>query len=122
MANYLELLYLISFTGVLAVGYSYLLSGQIISSSAGNLKMQEIAEAIQIGAKAYLNRQYKTIAIVGVIVLAIVTYFFNFGQDPYLKKKRLVAGIIALYVDKCPTRQKARVHPKCTRIRIRQSE
>ena len=78
MNYYLELLYLISFTGVLAVAYSYLLSGQIISSSAGNSKMQEIAEAIQIGAKAYLNRQYKTIAVVGVIVLAIVTYFFNY--------------------------------------------
>ena len=78
MTNYLELLYLISFTGVLAVAYSYLLSGQIISSSAGNSKMKEIALAIQIGAKAYLNRQYKTIAIVGVIVLAIVTYFFNY--------------------------------------------
>tara|TARA_B100001248_G_scaffold17733_1_gene11752 strand:- start:10538 stop:12643 length:2106 start_codon:yes stop_codon:yes gene_type:complete len=78
MINYLELLYLISFTGILAVAYSYLLSGQIISSSPGNSKMQEIAEAIQIGAKAYLNRQYKTIAIVGVIVLAIVTYFFNY--------------------------------------------
>ena len=78
MTNYLELLYLISFTGILAVAYSYLLSGQIISSSPGNSKMQEISEAIQIGAKAYLNRQYKTIAVVGVIVLAIVTYFFNY--------------------------------------------
>ena len=78
MTNYLELLYLIAFIGVLAVAYSYLLSGQIISSSAGNSKMQEIAEAIQIGAKAYLNRQYKTIAVVGVIVLAIVTYFFSY--------------------------------------------
>ena len=78
MTNYLELLYLISFTGILAVAYSYLLSGQIISSNPGNSRMQEIAEAIQIGAKAYLNRQYKTIAVVGVIVLAIVTYFFNY--------------------------------------------
>ncbi len=78
MTNFLELLYLISFTGILAVAYSYLLSGQIMSSSPGNSRMQEIAEAIQIGAKAYLNRQYKTIALVGVIVLAIVTYFFSY--------------------------------------------
>ncbi len=78
MNNYLELLYLISFTGILAVAYSYLLSGQILSSSSGNSRMKEIAEAIQIGAKAYLNRQYKTIAIVGIIVFAIVTYFFNY--------------------------------------------
>ena len=77
MNSSLELLYLIIFSGILAVGYSYLLSGQILSSSPGNEKMREIAGAIQIGAKAYLNRQYKTIAIVGLIVLIIVTYFFN---------------------------------------------
>ncbi len=73
----MENLYLIVFVGVLAVVYSYFLSKQIISSSPGNDKMQEIAEAIQIGAKAYLNRQYKTIAIVGVIVLVIISYFFS---------------------------------------------
>ena len=77
MNNSIEFLYLIIFTGILAVAYSYLLSGQILSSSPGNSKMQEIAEAIQIGAKAYLNRQYKTIAVVGLIVLIIVSYFFN---------------------------------------------
>ena len=73
----MEYLYLIVFVGVLAVVYSYFLSKQIISSSPGNDKMQEIAEAIQVGAKAYLNRQYKTIAIVGVIVLVIISYFFS---------------------------------------------
>tara|TARA_Y100001970_G_scaffold291657_1_gene429667 strand:- start:10925 stop:12991 length:2067 start_codon:yes stop_codon:yes gene_type:complete len=63
--------------GLLAVFYSYILSKQIISSSAGNEKMRDIAGAIQVGAKAYLNRQYKTIAIVGVIVLIIISYFFS---------------------------------------------
>ncbi len=73
----MENLYLIILVGILAVVYSYFLSKQIMSSSPGNNKMQEIAEAIQIGAKAYLNRQYKTIAIVGVIVLVIISYFFS---------------------------------------------
>ncbi len=73
----MEYLTLIILVGILAVVYSYFLSKQIISSSAGNNKMKEIAEAIQIGAKAYLNRQYKTIAIVGFIVLIIISYFFS---------------------------------------------
>jgi K(+)-stimulated pyrophosphate-energized sodium pump len=72
-----EVLYLIIFTGLVAVAYSYFLSSQILSSSPGNSKMQDIAAAIQIGAKAYLKRQYTTIAIVGLIVLAIVIYFFS---------------------------------------------
>jgi len=72
-----EILYLIIFVGILAILYSYFLSSQIISSSPGNNKMQEIAEAIEIGAKAYLNRQYKTIAVVGVLVLIIISYFFS---------------------------------------------
>ena len=72
-----ELLYVIIFTGLIAVFYSYLLSKEILKASPGNSKMQEIAEAIQIGAKAYLKRQYTTIAMVGIVVLAIVTYFFT---------------------------------------------
>ena len=73
----MEYLSYIIIVAILAVVYSYFLSKQIISSNPGNKKMQEIAEAIQIGAKAYLNRQYKTIAIVGVIVLIIISYFFS---------------------------------------------
>jgi K(+)-stimulated pyrophosphate-energized sodium pump len=77
MSSVNELLYVIIFTGLIAVFYSYLLSKQILKANPGNAKMQEIAEAIQIGAKAYLKRQYITIAVVGVVVLAIVSYFFS---------------------------------------------
>ena len=54
--------------------YGYIVGKQILSASPGNSKMQEIASAIQEGARAYLNRQYKTIAIVGIIILIIITY------------------------------------------------
>ena len=67
-------LYLIIAAGLLAVLYGYIAGKQILAASPGNLKMQEIAEAIQEGARAYLSRQYKTISIVGVIVLTIVTF------------------------------------------------
>ena len=77
MSSINELLYLIIFTALIAVFYSYKLSLEILKSSPGNDKMQEIAEAIQVGAKAYLNRQYKTIALVGLVVFIIVSYFFS---------------------------------------------
>ena len=63
--------------GFLSIVYGFLTGKNILNSSAGNNKMQEIASAIQIGAKAYLARQYKTIAIVGVVVLVIVSYSFS---------------------------------------------
>ena len=63
--------------GFLAIIYGYFTGKQILRSSPGNAKMQEIASAIQVGAKAYLNRQYKTIAIVGVVVLVIISYSFS---------------------------------------------
>ncbi len=54
--------------GVIALIYGLLTSLHIMSASAGNAKMQEIAAAIQEGAKAYLNRQYMTISVVGVVI------------------------------------------------------
>ena len=68
------ILNLIIASGVLAIIYGYLVGKQIINSNPGNKKMQEIAGAIQEGARAYLNRQYKTIAIVGFIILLIISF------------------------------------------------
>ena len=70
------LIYII-LAGILSIIYGYFTGKNILSSSPGNAKMQEIASAIQIGARAYLNRQYKTIAIVGLVVLVIITYAFS---------------------------------------------
>jgi len=60
--------------GALALVYGLYASRAVLSAPAGNERMQEIAAAIQEGAAAYLNRQYLTIGIVGVVVCALLAF------------------------------------------------
>ncbi len=63
--------------GLFALVYGIWATRSVLSESAGNERMQEIAAAVQVGAKAYLNRQYMTVGAVGVVIFVILTLLFN---------------------------------------------
>ena len=72
-----QVFYLALGAGILSVLYGLYLISWILKQPEGNEKMKEIAKAIQQGASAYLNRQYTTVAMVGVVVFLILGFVIN---------------------------------------------
>ena len=67
--------------GFVAVIYSALVIRWLLALPAGDARMQEVAGAVQEGAKAYLNRQYRTIAMVGSVVFVILLVALGLQRD-----------------------------------------
>jgi K(+)-stimulated pyrophosphate-energized sodium pump len=82
---------LIIISGLLALTYGAIAARAVFHSANGNARMQEIALAIQEGANAYLNRQYKTIAVVGIVIAAGLFYILG----PYSAIGFLIGAILS---------------------------
>src|SRR5262249_16731753 len=63
--------------GVIAVLYGIVTASRVMAADSGTPRMQEIAQAVQEGSAAYLRRQYRTIAMVGVVVLIVLFLFLG---------------------------------------------
>jgi K(+)-stimulated pyrophosphate-energized sodium pump len=79
--------------GLLAVIYGVLSMASILRLPAGNARMQEIAAAIQTGAKAYLNRQYATISMVGVVLFVVLGFALDWATAGGFAVGALFSGL-----------------------------
>ncbi len=86
---------------LLAVVYGIFMARWIVKQSAGNEKMQEISNAITEGANAYMNRQYSTIGLVGVVLFVVVGFFIGWPAGIGFAIGAIfsaLAGYIGMYV------------------------
>ncbi|MCK5108769.1 MAG: sodium/proton-translocating pyrophosphatase, partial [Methanosarcinales archaeon] len=74
-----NLLYLAPAAGILSLIFAGLFARTVLKQPTGTKEMREIASAIQEGAMAYLNRQYKTVAIVAIILAAAIAFLLDDG-------------------------------------------
>ncbi len=98
---FVDPVFLIIGSAILGLLYALFASRQVFSAATGNADMQRIAAAIQEGASAYLNRQYSTIAMVGVVIAGLLAWLLSplvalgFCIGAVLSG---VAGYIGMYV------------------------
>ena len=97
----MDILLIVILCGLLAIAYAIWATRSVLAADQGNERMQEIAGFIREGASAYLNRQYTTIAIVGVVVLVLVGVLLSWvAAIGFLVGAVLsgVAGFIGMHV------------------------
>ena len=75
----MSILNLIIFSGILSIIYGFWAGNSVLKSNPGNEKMQEISSAIQIGAQAYLNRQYTQLQLLVRICVLLYMFLEIFG-------------------------------------------
>ncbi|PYG01128.1 K(+)-stimulated pyrophosphate-energized sodium pump [Georgenia satyanarayanai] len=89
-ASSLVIVGVIAGVAVIALVIAVVLRGQVLAADEGSVRMREIAQAIQEGARAYLNRQFRTLALFVVVVLALL---FLLPGDGGIKVGRAVAFV-----------------------------
>lgn len=83
-----DLIFIAPLAGIISLTFAAFFANSVLKEDIGNKKMQEIAGAIQEGAMAYLNRQYRTIAVVSIIFAFLILFLLDDGL-------KIAAGFLA---------------------------
>ena len=99
----LEVFIFIVVSSLVAIVFGAILIASIMRLPKGDAKMQEIAQAIQAGAKAFLNRQYKTVAVVAILLFVLIYFTPSLGAKTALAflvgaVLSAVAGYIGMHI------------------------
>ena len=110
-------LWLIVLSGALSIVYGIVTTRSLMAADAGTARMQEISAAVREGAKAYLNRQYTTIAIVGVVIFVIAWLLLGQWSAIGFAIGAILSGLAGFIGMNVSVRANVRVAQAATKLR-----